>query len=250
MVPNSPWRLVISSRICAWTVTSSAVVGSSAISSVGGVDQRHRDHHALAHAARELVRVVVDPPLGAPGSRPAQHLERLARARPSLRSSGGRGSPPRSGRRSGRTGAGSTSGPGRSSPSARRAAPGPRRAGSPTSSCAVEPDLARDLRRPCDRCRPMIACAVTLLPGAGLAHDGERLAALDARARRRRRRGRGRPRSGTRPTRSLTARNGRSRAGPARRRCVTPSLTRGSIDRVEQVDDQVRDDDDRRRQRA
>ena len=27
------------------------------------VDQRHRDHHALAHPARELVRIVVDPPL-------------------------------------------------------------------------------------------------------------------------------------------------------------------------------------------
>ena len=32
---------------------------------VGIVDQRHRDHHALAHAAGELVRVVVDPALGA-----------------------------------------------------------------------------------------------------------------------------------------------------------------------------------------
>ena len=30
----------------------------------GLVDERHRDHHALAHAARELVRVVVDAPLG------------------------------------------------------------------------------------------------------------------------------------------------------------------------------------------
>jgi hypothetical protein len=29
----------------------------------GVVDQGHRDHHALAHATRELVRVVVDPPL-------------------------------------------------------------------------------------------------------------------------------------------------------------------------------------------
>ena len=29
------------------------------------VDQRHRDHHALAHAARELVRVVVDALVGA-----------------------------------------------------------------------------------------------------------------------------------------------------------------------------------------
>ncbi len=50
----------ISSRICAWTVTSSAVVGSSAISTLRVEDERHRDHHALAHAAGELVRVAVD----------------------------------------------------------------------------------------------------------------------------------------------------------------------------------------------
>ena len=43
-------------RICAWVVTSSAVVGSSAISSAGSLDQRHGDHHALALAAGELVR--------------------------------------------------------------------------------------------------------------------------------------------------------------------------------------------------
>ena len=45
---------------------------------VGVVDQRHRDHHALAHAARELVRVVVDAPLGA---RDADRLQQLERAR-------------------------------------------------------------------------------------------------------------------------------------------------------------------------
>ena len=49
---------VSSSRICAWIVTSSAVVGSSAISSSGLHDERHRDHHALPHAAGELVRIV------------------------------------------------------------------------------------------------------------------------------------------------------------------------------------------------
>jgi hypothetical protein len=38
-------------------VTSSAVVGSSAISSFGLAGERHGDHHALAHAARELVRI-------------------------------------------------------------------------------------------------------------------------------------------------------------------------------------------------
>ena len=44
---------------CACTVTSSAVVGSSAISSVGIAGQRRGDHHALALAAGELVRIGV-----------------------------------------------------------------------------------------------------------------------------------------------------------------------------------------------
>ena len=45
---------------------------------VGVVDERHRDHHALAHAPGELVRVVVDPALGA---RDADRLQELERAR-------------------------------------------------------------------------------------------------------------------------------------------------------------------------
>ena len=45
---------------------------------VGIVDERHRDHHALAHAAGELVRVVVDAPLGA---RDADRLQQLDCAR-------------------------------------------------------------------------------------------------------------------------------------------------------------------------
>ena len=82
------------SRICACTVTSSAVVGSSAMISRGLAGQRHRDHRALAHAARELVRIgqaatlcVRDPHLvqqvrgrpqrGAPARR-AVHVQRLA----------------------------------------------------------------------------------------------------------------------------------------------------------------------------
>ena len=68
------------SRICAWIVTSSAVVGSSAISSAGLAGQRHRDHHALAHAARELVRILVDALARAPGCRPARSIS-IARAR-------------------------------------------------------------------------------------------------------------------------------------------------------------------------
>ena len=45
-------------------VTSSAVVGSSAISRSGSLAKRHGDHDALALAAGELMRVGVEPPLG------------------------------------------------------------------------------------------------------------------------------------------------------------------------------------------
>ena len=51
-------RSRMSSRICACTVTSSAVVGSSAISRSGPHSSRHRDHHALAHAAGQFVRIL------------------------------------------------------------------------------------------------------------------------------------------------------------------------------------------------
>ena len=50
-----------SSRICACTVTSSAVVGSSAIKHLRAARERHRDHDALAHAARELMRILLEP---------------------------------------------------------------------------------------------------------------------------------------------------------------------------------------------
>ena len=52
-MPSSRLSSLISSRICAWVVTSSAVVGSSAISSSGSQAERHGDHGALAHAAAE-----------------------------------------------------------------------------------------------------------------------------------------------------------------------------------------------------
>ncbi len=59
-MPSSRCIRRISSRIWAWTVTSSAVVGSSAIRSVGPGDEGHRDHDPLAHARRELVGVLTD----------------------------------------------------------------------------------------------------------------------------------------------------------------------------------------------
>ena len=76
--PNSLFSSRISSRIWAWTVTSSAVVGSSAISTLGRQDERHRDHHPLSHAAGELVRILVE---RAPARGCAQ-LEHAASARP------------------------------------------------------------------------------------------------------------------------------------------------------------------------
>ena len=57
---RSACRSASSSMIWAWTVTSRAVVGSSAMSTSGSQREGHRDHHPLPHAAGELVRVVVD----------------------------------------------------------------------------------------------------------------------------------------------------------------------------------------------
>ncbi len=51
-------ELPISFRICAWMVTSRAVVGSSAIRSAGRQAERHGDHRPLAHPAGELVRFI------------------------------------------------------------------------------------------------------------------------------------------------------------------------------------------------
>jgi hypothetical protein len=52
-------QLASRSRIWPRSVTSSAVVGSSASSSLGLAGQRHGDHGALALAAAELVRKAV-----------------------------------------------------------------------------------------------------------------------------------------------------------------------------------------------
>jgi hypothetical protein len=65
-VPSSPWSRTRSSRTWAWTVVGDDQRG------VEG--QGHRDHHALAHPAGELVRVVIQA-LGGPGN--ADHAEQL-----------------------------------------------------------------------------------------------------------------------------------------------------------------------------
>ena len=72
---NSCDSVWMSSRICAWMVTSRAVVGSSARMSLGSQAERDGDHHALAHAARELEGVVVEAVLGARDTDLAQQLD-------------------------------------------------------------------------------------------------------------------------------------------------------------------------------
>ena len=151
-------------RICAWIVTSSAVVGSSAISTARVARERHRDHHALAHAAGELVRVAAD---ALPGARDADALEQLDRAVVAPPAE------PMSAvrldllddlrRRCAGPGSATSSGPGRSSRSprpaaaaarrrSRRGGPGPRASPCPRTSCS-----ARGVR-------PMSVSADTDLP--------------------------------------------------------------------------------------
>ena len=73
-------RAATRSSTSACTVASSAVVGSSSTSRVGSVRERHRDHDALLHAARELVGVAVHDPGRVGDLHLAQHrLGALAR---------------------------------------------------------------------------------------------------------------------------------------------------------------------------
>jgi len=64
LMPSRARNLASSVRICACTVTSSAVVGSSAISRSGSLASAHRDHHALALATGQLGRIVAKPRFG------------------------------------------------------------------------------------------------------------------------------------------------------------------------------------------
>ena len=96
-MPNSRCSSASRCRICAWMVTSSAVVGSSAMISDGLAHQRHGDHHALAQAARELVRILPEP---ARRRRNADALEQVHRALARLAPracGGGAAAPPRAG---------------------------------------------------------------------------------------------------------------------------------------------------------
>ena len=58
----------MSFRICAWIVTSRAVVGSSAMSSFGLAGQRHGDHDTLTHTAGQLMRILLGDDLRDSGS--------------------------------------------------------------------------------------------------------------------------------------------------------------------------------------
>ena len=162
-VLNSRCRSLSSSRIWACTVTSSAVVGSSAMSSDGSVEQRHRDHDALAHARRRAG--AGSRRRGGPGSgcRRGRAWRSPACARPPSLTSWWTARPRRAACRSCRTGGGSTAGPGRSSPSSGRAAcarSSSLMAMRSSPSRITWPEMLADLRL----CRPMIACDVTLLP--------------------------------------------------------------------------------------
>ena len=83
-MPARARRRSISFRIWSWMVTSSAVVGSSASSSCGSGGERDGDHRALAHAAGELVRVIVEPRARRRGCRPGP-AARSPRARAAAR---------------------------------------------------------------------------------------------------------------------------------------------------------------------
>ena len=57
-MPNSSRKLFTRSMICAWMVTSRAVVGSSAIKHLRRAGERHGDHRTLAHTAGKLVGII------------------------------------------------------------------------------------------------------------------------------------------------------------------------------------------------
>ena len=170
-------RAGCTSRICACTVTSSAVVGSSAISSDGIVGDRHGDHHALAHAAGELVRVLPGPLLRL---RDADEVEQLDGPRHRLAlatSPGASGSSRRSGGRCGARGSAPTADPGRSSPSACRAGGGRSSSSAPISS--KPSSLAEPAMIVLDGSSPIRPRNVTDLPEPDSPTTADELAGVD-----------------------------------------------------------------------
>ena len=64
------------SKICAWMVTSSAVVGLVGDQDIGLAGQRHGDHDALAHAAGEFIGILLHPLFRLVDIDEAEHLDR------------------------------------------------------------------------------------------------------------------------------------------------------------------------------
>ncbi len=169
----------------AWTVTSSAVVGSSAIRSSGLQASAIAIIDALAHPARELVRIRAQGALRDPGCAPARAARRRARPR------GGRAEvePEVLGRSAGRSrasGGATSSGPGR--PSRSRAPRMPAARGpEPQQVLSAEARLARRPTR-AGREQPEQREHRHRLAAAALAGDPEDLALARRGSRRRRRR--------------------------------------------------------------
>ncbi len=157
-------------------VTSSAVVGSSAMMQLGVAGQRHGDHHALAHAAGQLVRVLLQPPLRLGDADQAEQLDgplvvlRRAACRdapPASRSAGARWSAP---------GSATSSAPGRSCRCRGRA----HGASRPSAACSRSrpPNIDRALDDLAGRIRdqPQDRHRANGLAAARLADDGDGLA--------------------------------------------------------------------------
>ena len=185
-MPKSRCIACISSRICAWMVTSSAVVGSSAIRSVGLLASAIAIIARWRMPPRELVRILVDARarrLGMPD--PAQQLDSPAPAPPSCSCRGGRCSGSTPGRRSCSTGfrrghrvledhrdvlaahvsAAASRSSGQVPRRRRRPAASPRR----RRSCRADSGIS-----------PRIESDSTVLPRSRLADDAQRLAGIDS----------------------------------------------------------------------
>ena len=142
--------------------------------------QRHRDHHALAQAAGQLVRVVVEPLAAGAAGRPGRALGRplargLARDAPAVQA-----------HRLGdlladrhASGSARSSGPGRPSRSRRRGPRASRARGSADQVAARRAGSLPPTMRPPGGSSRMIDSAGHRLAAAGLADEAERLAGVD-----------------------------------------------------------------------
>src|SRR3984893_8021082 len=78
--PRLAWSEASKSRVCDWMVTSRAVVGSSAIRSSGS-HASAMDHHPLAHASGDLVRILRHPALRGRDADKRKELDRAGARR-------------------------------------------------------------------------------------------------------------------------------------------------------------------------